>query len=277
MEESGNCNRTSFRRLVATVLASKWNWLAFLSIRIVHASRDRLCGSCNLSRDRATVLSIDGVGAFDHVLRAAMLSKMAEVPSFRELLPFVTAAYARPSSCVWVDEEGVRHPPLAAALQFGHDALEEIQQQSGPDVWNPKGVKILGTPVGHPEFLSIFVEQRLVEERKLWDAIPSVADLQCAWQFLFQCAGPRCHHLLRTVPPRQSFRHAQGHDEGMQRAMEVLLGSFLGDDAQVEMARHITILPLRMGGLGLRSALRMGVSFLGFVGGCIAHAAATLS
>ena len=34
--------------------------------------------------------------------------------------------------------------------------------------------------------------------------------------------------------------------------MEVLLGS-LGDDAQVEMARHITTLPLRIGGLGLRS------------------------
>ena len=127
----------------------------------------------------------------------------------------------------------------------------------GPDVWNPEGIKILGTPVGHPEFLSTFVEQRLVEERKLWDAIPSVPDLQCAWQLLLQCAGPRCHHLLRIVPPSQLFRYAPGHDAGMQRAMEVLLGSLPGDDAQVEMARHITTLPLRMGGLGLRSALRM--------------------
>ena len=39
--------------------------------------------------------------------------------------------------------------------------------------------------------------------------------------------------------------------------MDVLLGSLPGDDAQVEMARHITTLSLRMGGLGLRSALRM--------------------
>ena len=37
------------------------------------------------------------------------MSKVAEVPSFRELLLFVKAAYARPSSYVWVDEEGVRH------------------------------------------------------------------------------------------------------------------------------------------------------------------------
>ena len=33
---------------------------------------------------------------------------------------------------------------------------------------------------------------------------PKVPDLQCAWQLLVQCAGPRCHHFLRTVPPSQS-------------------------------------------------------------------------
>ena len=58
------------------------------------------------------------------------------------------------------------------------------------------------------------------------------------------------------APPQSVIQVAQGHDAGMQRAMEVLLGSLPGDDAQVEMARHITTLPLRMGGLGLRSARR---------------------
>ena len=36
--------------------------------------------------------------------------------------------------------------------------------------------------------------------------------------------GPRCHHLLRTVPPRQCAGYAHGHDSGMQRTMEALLG-----------------------------------------------------
>ena len=45
---------------------------------------------------RLTVLSIDGVGAFDHVLRAAMLSKVAEVPSLRELLPLRQSSVCTP-------------------------------------------------------------------------------------------------------------------------------------------------------------------------------------
>ena len=49
---------------------------------------------------------------------------------------------------------------------------------------------------------------------------------------------------------------ARGHDLGMQRTMEALLGRIPGSPAQVEMAQHITILPMRMGGLGLRSAMR---------------------
>ena len=44
--------------------------------------------------------------------------------------------------------------------------------------------------------MSSFIERGLPNEQKLWDAIPSVPDLQYA--VLFQCAGPRCHHLLRT-------------------------------------------------------------------------------
>ena len=70
------------------------------------------------------------------------------------------------------------------------------------------------------------------------------------------CAGPHCHHVLRTVPPRQCAGYACGHDFGMQRTMEALLVRFPGSSAQVEMAQHITTLPMRMGGLGLRSAMR---------------------
>ena len=71
---------------------------------------------------------------------------------------------------------------------------------------------------------------------------------QSQWQVLLQCAGPRCHHMLRTVPPRQCAGFARGHDLGKQRVP--------GNSAEVEMAQHITTLPMRMGGLGLRSAMR---------------------
>ena len=34
---------------------------------------------------RATVLSVDGIGAYDHVLRSSMLGKLLEVPRLRAL------------------------------------------------------------------------------------------------------------------------------------------------------------------------------------------------
>ena len=57
----------------------------------------------------ATVLSIDGVGAYDDVHRSAMLSKPLEVPSLQSLLPFVRVAYTEPTRHKWQDEEGHRH------------------------------------------------------------------------------------------------------------------------------------------------------------------------
>ena len=78
--------------------------------------------------------------------------------------------------------------------------------------------KILGTPVGSRQLVHEKATERAEEERRLWEAIPHVPDLQCAWQILLQCAGPRCHHML---PPTQSEEYAQEHDASMQRTKEV--------------------------------------------------------
>ena len=43
------------------------------------------------------------------------------------------------------------------------------------------------------------------------------------WQVLLQCAGPRCHHLFRTLLPDQSNAYATRHDEGMREVMASLL------------------------------------------------------
>ena len=66
-------------------------------------------------------------------------------------------------------------------------------------------------------------------------------DLQCSWQVLLQCAGPRCNHFDSATMIQECSKQWKG-------------GSL--DVTQVAMARHITTLPMRMGGLGLRSAVR---------------------
>ena len=68
------------------------------------------------------------------------------------------------------------------------------------------------------------------------------------------CAGPRCHHMLCTLPPTQSREYAEEHDAGMQRTMEVLLGGLPGDEQARVAGVKLATLPMRLGGLWLRSA-----------------------
>ena len=132
---------------------------------------------------------------------------------------------------------------------------------------NAKGVMILGTPVGTDAFIQEASVNRLEEERRLWEAIPLVPDVQCGWQILLQCAGPRCHHFLRTISPAQVVQYAEGHDEGMRRAMAEVLGGFPGTREQQGAAREIDDNPQAIWRVGtsLCFALEAG-SFFGLLG-----------
>ena len=50
----------------------------------------------------------------------------------------------------------------------------------GTEVWSPDGIIILGTPIGSTDFVHLHAQGRIDEERKLWDMLPTVPDLQCA-------------------------------------------------------------------------------------------------
>ena len=221
----------------------------------------------------ASLLSVDGVGAFDYVSRAGMLDKLLSLHSARSILPFVRLSYSQPSSYLWTDEDGADHlvqqgeggeqgdPLMPLLFSLGiHDALLRIHRHLlegeylfaylddvyavvqpdrvkpvyklleealfevagirlsegktrtwnragerppdmeflGSDTWDAGGVKVLGAPIGSDAFVAQFLEDRLDDEKRLWDAIPSVGDLQCSRQLLLQCAGPRANHILRT-------------------------------------------------------------------------------
>ena len=81
------------------------------------------------------------------------------------------------------------------------------------DVWSSSGIKILGTPVGDVEFVRRLSEVRIRRRGAL---------VEGAWQILLQCAGPRCHHYLRTLPPSQSdwYARQRGYDVGNGAATE---------------------------------------------------------
>ena len=113
----GIATGTTFRRLVATTLARLFSkdveaaCAPFQFALSMRAGVDSVGHAVRTATDvnpELTVLSIDGVGAYDHVFRSAMISKIWEVPALRPLLPFVRSVYARPASYVWTDDEGQR-------------------------------------------------------------------------------------------------------------------------------------------------------------------------
>ena len=55
------------------------------------------------------VVSIDGIGAFDHICRARIFEQLLARPALHDVLPFVRMWCSEQSRFVWVDDEGVSH------------------------------------------------------------------------------------------------------------------------------------------------------------------------
>ena len=113
---------------------------------------------------------------------------------------------------------------------------------------------VLGTPLGTNAFMESFAADRLQKEQKLLDELPKLQDLQCAWVLLSQSAVLRSNHTVRILPPSLSQTYAKKHDAAVWTTFCKLFG--VGDLSEDELARHVATLPGRLGGLGLRSALR---------------------
>ena len=81
--------------------------------------------------------------------------------------------------------------------------LEQIAQRSDPHarVWrgfavvlDKQGIKVLGTPLGHPHFVGACLCKKIA-------LIHAVRDLQSSWSLLLHCVSARANYLLRVVIP----------------------------------------------------------------------------
>ena len=82
------------------------------------------------------------------------------------------------------------------------DALQRIAQASDPNamVWcgselppTMQGMKVLDTPLGHPDCVATCLEGNATETCKVAGSIPSAPDVQCAWLLLLHCASTRAN------------------------------------------------------------------------------------
>ena len=94
-----------------------------------------------------------------------------------------------------------------AVVWRGDEVLPTIDQ----------GVVILGTPLGHSDFVQ-------KSHRLLLEWIPAVPDLQAAWLILLFCASARANFLLHALPPEATAEFARQHDESLRMCLSELLG-----------------------------------------------------
>ena len=148
----------------------------------------------------------------------------------------------------------------------GCDILQRIAVQSDPDavVWRgsdvptvQQGIKILGTPLGHHDYVQNQLERVADEHQRFMDMLPSVPNLQSSWLLLVHCASARANYLLRTVCPDSVRGFAEAHDRGLWECVCTLLNIPIHQD---QSTRDTATLPLSLGGLGLRSAVRTSPS-----------------
>ena len=135
---------------------------------------------------------------------------------------------------------------MSGTRPAGCDLLERIAQQSDPEarVWrgselplHQQRVTILGTPLGHPDFISAQLQQKIQDHKILLERIPAVTDVQSAWSLLLHCPQ---------------------HGQGIWQCCCEILGVSSVDVSAI--TRDTATLPLALGGLGLRSATRTSLS-----------------
>ena len=97
-----------------------------------YALKTKAGSECVAHICEATVVSIDGMGAFDLVSRCAMMRGLLSLEGGGQLLPFVRTFYGQPSTFLWEDETGEVHHHFGAPLWGKPEyILHTLTQKSG--------------------------------------------------------------------------------------------------------------------------------------------------
>ena len=120
-----------------------------------------------------------------------------------------------------------------------------------------QGIRVLDTPLGHPAFVQAQLEETTRRHQTLLERIPAVQDVQSAWALLLYCAGSRANCLLRVVRLDLVRSFAERHNRGLWQCLARILGRSSEWDITTQ---EVASLPLSLGGLGLRNAVRTSPS-----------------
>ena len=101
------------------------------------------------------------------------------------------------------------------------------------------------------------MEETTRRHQTLLGRVPAVQDVQSAWSLLLHCAGSRANYLLSVVRPDLVRSFAERHNGGLWQRLARILGRSSEWDITTQ---EVASLPLSLGGLGLRNAVRTSPS-----------------
>ena len=114
------------------------------------------------------------------------------------------------------------------------------------------GLVVLGTPIGSEQFISNHFSSKIEKNDRIIKKLPKLNDPQISFALLSKCMGlSKVGYFLRTSPCSDTIDLATRFDNSTNEALELIIGKDLP-----KIARLQTELPLKLGGLGLRSAVK---------------------
>ena len=117
----------------------------------------------------------------------------------------------------------------------------------------PAGMKILGTPLGHPDFVRASLESKSASHQRFLDRIPLLQDVQASW-LLVHCAAARANYMTRVVEPGATQEFSTRNDAALWNCLCQIMQI---PTTQLDDVRETASTPMKLGGLGLRSARRI--------------------
>ena len=83
-------------------------------------------------------------------------------------------------------------------------------------------MKVLGTPLGHRDFVKTHLEGTTADDQFVMDRVPLLGDLQSSWLLLVQCAAVQTDYMSRVVEPDAAQEFCRRHDAAVWRCFLLL-------------------------------------------------------
>lgn len=121
-----------------------------------------------------------------------------------------------------------------------------------PPVWDPHGLKVLGVPIGAPDFIREILADKFGKSSKILTVLQDM-DSALALPLINQCVNARPLFLIRTVLPSIIKPYAEDFDKAVDVCLARLCKQAMPLDELSGLVRH---LPVDAGGIGLRRMSR---------------------